>query len=57
MIGAEPLEGWGVYEADDGCAHVAPIKDRREHVLSCGCWCLPRVGDRVVIHEAGDGRK
>lgn len=52
-------EGWGVFESDDGCNHVAPLGDRRRHVISMGCWCLPRqeVDAPVVVHNSQDGRE
>lgn len=52
-------EGWGVFEIEDGCRHIAPIKDGRAHVMSMGCWCLPAMDpdDRdIIVHRAEDGR-
>ena len=50
-------EGWGVFESeDDGCCHVAPIMGR-PHVMSMGCWCLPRLDSqstRIVVHFEED---
>lgn len=46
-----PKEGWGVFEIDDGCVHVAPIHGR-QHVMSMGCWCLPELDDGVVMHAS-----
>jgi hypothetical protein len=50
-------EGWGVFEVDDGCTHVAPLSDERRHVMSMGCWCLPELDEGVVIHNSTDLRE
>ena len=45
--------------ADD--THVIPRNDTREHVLSVGCWCKPKVevygANLLVIHNADDFRE
>ncbi|HMN11192.1 MAG TPA: hypothetical protein PKD55_02560 [Bellilinea sp.] len=55
------MEGkpWGIFELEDG-VHVAPIDDRKDHILNMDCPCHPTVewdGIPLVIHHAFDFRE
>jgi hypothetical protein len=53
-------EGWAVYEPDDGYRHIVPLNDRRRHIISMGCWCLPAMDDEdrdIIVHRAEDSRE
>ena len=37
--------------------HVIPVDDLQSHEESIECACKPRIEDRLVIHNAYDGRE
>lgn len=48
--------------ADCETFHVVPVNDLREHVEDgAGCWCCPRIDERVggtiIVHNSMDGRE
>lgn len=49
------LQRWGIFLAEDGCAHVAPCDPNNDleepHELTWQCPCKPKYEDGVCAHE------
>jgi hypothetical protein len=42
----------------EGCAHIIPEDDTREHTACVACWCEPlEIEDMIWLHKSADGRE